>query len=190
MGLVTLGLAVTDRSTRFHLNALFHRAFIHTLAGEVHDHLIVISSMMWRGNLRIRQSLHMSHFLTSAGLGFEEIACSRMCMFVVSSPLVSRSSSFTSPLVCIHARSSDPHPTYFLRRLCDLCMLLFFPSAVCTSMGMIILSSCHEPHRRARITHDDDSPWIKRSKSRMGFSRAWSNRLTGGRRRVLSANIL
>jgi hypothetical protein len=28
--------------------------------------------MMRRGNLRIRQSLHLSHFLTSAGLGFAE----------------------------------------------------------------------------------------------------------------------
>ena len=31
---------------------------------------------MWRDNLRLRQSLHLSHFLTSADLGLEEIACS------------------------------------------------------------------------------------------------------------------
>ncbi|KAI0267968.1 hypothetical protein BGY98DRAFT_374356 [Russula aff. rugulosa BPL654] len=49
---------------------------------------VIFSIMMWRGNLCIRQLLHPSHFLTSAGLGFEEIACSKKCMFVVSPFLV------------------------------------------------------------------------------------------------------
>ena len=118
MGLVTLALAVTGRSTRFHPNALLHTAFIHTLAGDAHDHLFVIYSiMMWRGNLRISQLLQLSHFLTSADLGFEEISCSKKCMFVASPPLISRSSFFyffKYPTVSISSllqftNTLDPH---------------------------------------------------------------------------------
>ena len=47
--------------------------------------------------------------------------------------------------------------------------ILYRPSTACTPMGMIILSSCHEPYRRARIPHEDESPWVKRLKVENGF---------------------
>src|SRR6266852_2526038 len=52
-------------------------------------------------------------------------------------------------------------------QIVTLPILITLPST--TSMGTIILLSCHEPHRRARIPHKNETSWIKKVRLENGF---------------------
>ena len=57
----------------------------------------------------------------------------------------------------------------------DNVVLLCYSSVYVYGHDNTLMTSCRKPHRRARIPHKNKSPWIERSKSKMGSSCACSN---------------